>query len=160
MKKFLFLLASTLLLLAPQAFAGKSSGCGLGSVVFKGSSGFISNLSAATTNGTSGNQTFGITSGTSNCDAGDTVQLQKQREVFVAQNGDLILEDMAKGQGEYLLVYSRMMGCSAQVDARFAQVTQANAGYIFEHSKVAGDVLSKTREVLTQDQELKSACAL
>ena len=45
----------------------KNYGCGLGSMAFEGNDGLISQVSAATTNGTSGNQTFGITSGTSNC---------------------------------------------------------------------------------------------
>src|SRR6186713_935077 len=45
------------------------AGCGLGSMIFEPDSGFTQ-VFAATTNGTSGNQTFGITSGTSNCDPG------------------------------------------------------------------------------------------
>src|SRR3569832_2714255 len=43
-----------------------SAGCGLGSIVFGSQPGFIQIL-AATTNGTFASQTFGITSGTSDC---------------------------------------------------------------------------------------------
>ena len=44
-----------------------SAGCGLGSLVFKQNDG--TQILAATTNGTFGSQTFGITFGTSNCNS-------------------------------------------------------------------------------------------
>ena len=44
------------------------AGCGLGSMIFDPDSGFTQ-IFAATTNGTSGNQTFGISTGTSNWNA-------------------------------------------------------------------------------------------
>jgi len=46
----------------------KNTGCGLGSVIFKGQDALLFQILAVTTNGTSGNQTFGITTGTLNCD--------------------------------------------------------------------------------------------
>ena len=58
------------------------AGCGLGSLIFDADSGWTQ-IFAATTNGTSGNQTFGITSGTSNCDTGPTKQSAKN---FVTAN--------------------------------------------------------------------------
>ena len=73
MKKLVILTAALTLLAVPAAFAGNTAGCGLGSIIFEGQSGVVMNVLAATFNGTSGNQTFGMTSGTSNCDASDTV---------------------------------------------------------------------------------------
>ena len=77
---------------AALAFAATShaapygaAGCGLGSVVFGAKTGFVQ-VFAATTNGTSGNQTSGITSGTSNCvPAAKSEAFNKQRE-FVNTN--------------------------------------------------------------------------
>ena len=46
----------------------KNTGCGLGSMAFEGQNGLMSQTAAATTNGIFGNQTFGITSATLNCE--------------------------------------------------------------------------------------------
>ena len=72
--------AAFVLMAAPvsMAFAGTGSGCGLGATVFEGQSGLFPNVLAATTNGTFGNQTFGLTSGTSGCDA-EAVERQRCR---------------------------------------------------------------------------------
>src|SRR5262245_22752963 len=64
-----------------------AAGCGLGSVFFGSKPGFIQVL-AATTNGTSGNQTFGITSGTSNCDTGSGGSASAK--VFIAANREAL----------------------------------------------------------------------
>ena len=62
MKKLLAiaLLAAT----ANVATADQDIGCGLGSMIMAGQSGPIFKVLGATTNGTFGNQTFGITTGT------------------------------------------------------------------------------------------------
>src|SRR5512139_1907858 len=71
MKRFGFLALALLVVVmfAGVAFASKTNtGCGLGYMIFKGQEGLASQTCAATTNGTFGNQTFGITTGTSECD--------------------------------------------------------------------------------------------
>ena len=45
----------------------ENTGCGLGTMLFDGQQGIAPQVLAVTTNGTSGNQTFGITSGTLGC---------------------------------------------------------------------------------------------
>ncbi|MFN7453535.1 MAG: DUF3015 family protein, partial [Pseudobdellovibrionaceae bacterium] len=61
------LVVTSMILLSSVAMAKSygDAGCGLGSVIFGNEKGF-SQIFAATTNGTVGNQTFGISSGTSN----------------------------------------------------------------------------------------------
>ncbi len=63
MKKLIIvaLLASPL---AAFAAGENNVGCGLGSAIWAGQKGIAPQILAATTNGTSANQTFGITSGT------------------------------------------------------------------------------------------------
>jgi hypothetical protein len=64
---------------------------------------------AATTNGTSGSQTFGITSGTSNCDpAFPGVASTRQ---FVETNRQAVAKDISRGSGETLQSISRLAGC-------------------------------------------------
>ena len=56
-----------------NVMADQDIGCGLGSMVFAGQEGKVFKVLGATTNGTSGNQTFGITFGTLGCDGTGTV---------------------------------------------------------------------------------------
>src|SRR5258706_1629657 len=92
---------------APAAEAKPSSGgpkygpagCGLGSLIFSPDSGFTP-IFAATTNGTSYTQTFGISSGTSNCDTGPSSS--KSAKVYVETNREALAKDIARGSGETL----------------------------------------------------------
>jgi len=72
-----------------------TAGCGLGSLVFGDQPGAVQ-IFAATTNGT-GVQTFGITSGTSNCGPGLVAQGTK---AFVEGNRVALAKDAARGQGD------------------------------------------------------------
>ena len=72
------------------------AGCGLGSLVFENQPGAVQIL-AATTNGTSGSQTFGITTGTSNCEPG---LLASGTKNFVDANREALAKDAARGEGE------------------------------------------------------------
>lgn len=56
------------MILAAPAQAVDSTGCGLGSMAWRGQRGIGPQVLAATTNGSFGTQTFGITFGTSGCD--------------------------------------------------------------------------------------------
>jgi hypothetical protein len=85
------------------------AGCGLGSLVFKPDSGFTQ-IFAATTNGTSGSQTFGISSGTSNCDG--SAGGKEGAKAFVETNRVAIAKDISRGKGETINSLSELAGCS------------------------------------------------
>jgi hypothetical protein len=59
MKKTLFIVAATTLM-TTASFANANTGCGLGNQVITNQDSVLMQLFAVTTNGTSGNQTFGI----------------------------------------------------------------------------------------------------
>jgi Protein of unknown function (DUF3015) len=83
------------------------AGCGLGNVVF----GTDTQIVASTTNGSSGSQTFGITSGTSNCvDSGKMAQLNN----FVESNKVALAKEAARGEGETLVGLTQIVGCRAE----------------------------------------------
>ena len=84
------------------------AGCGLGSLIFSPDSGWTQ-IFAATTNGTSANQTFGITSGTSNCDTGPSKSSAKN---FVEANRTQLAKDIVRGKGATLSSLSELAGCS------------------------------------------------
>ena len=158
MKKLL-VLAAMLTLAAPVAFAGKSSGCGLGSQLFAGQSGMVMNVLAATTNGTAANQTFGITSGTSGCDANDTVYNQKMQEEFVSTNYEILSEEMAQGHGQYVSALAELMGCDAAARADFARMTQARYESLFSAADQApASLLGSVKAEISRDAVLASSC--
>lgn len=125
MKKLLLgtVLATGLLL------ANQNTGCGLGSMVIKNQDTVIMQVFATTTNGTSGNQTFGITSGTLDCNKPATFVMNEKLLNFVASNIDTIAIDGAKGSGETLNTLATLMNVSNK-DA-FSKNIQANFSKIF-----------------------------
>jgi hypothetical protein len=96
-----------------------NAGCGLGSMVFGNQEGPVQVL-AATTNGTSGTQTFGITTGTSNCGKG--LFAKAEINSFIQSNAVALESDIARGQGETLSTLNNMLGC----DSQFNQTLQQN----------------------------------
>ncbi|VTL97979.1 Protein of uncharacterised function (DUF3015) [Pseudomonas aeruginosa] len=131
------------------ADAAGGNGCGWGNMVFEGQRGLFPHLLATTTNGTSGNATFGMTSGTNGCNT--NARLGYGGRSIFAMNGmlDNIAEDMAKGQGEALDAYAVLLGVEAKDRAHFAQVTQQHFGEIFASQDATGEqVLSNTLAVM------------
>jgi hypothetical protein len=84
-----------------------AAGCGLGSLAFGDQAGGVQIL-AATTNGTFGTQTFGITTGTSNCGPGLFAQGTKN---FVEANREALAKDAARGEGEAIGAIAVINAC-------------------------------------------------
>lgn len=82
------------------------AGCGLGSVVLGDQPGFIQ-IFAATLN-TTGVQSFGLTTGTSNCGEG---MKMGQVDQFIEVNKVTLENDMARGQGESLASLAQVLEC-------------------------------------------------
>lgn len=87
-----------------------SAGCGLGSMLFSPSNGFTQ-VFAATTNGTSGTQTFGISSGTSNCDASG--YQAGSTAAYIQTNRAALAKDSARGKGATIAGLSDLAGCKS-----------------------------------------------
>ncbi len=137
MKKF-FTIA--LLLGVNHVFAAGygTAGCGLGSLVIGSQPGFMQ-VFAATTNGTSGSQTFGITSGTSNCAGGGKTATQ-----FIDVNKASLLNDAARGDGQTLSALSEIYGCKNS--AEFSTLVKSNYSTIFA-----------TKDTATIDSNIQAA---
>lgn len=149
--------AGFMLALSTSSFAAPygAAGCGLGSIVFGAKPGFMQ-VFAATTNGTSANQSFGITTGTSNCvPAEKTEAFNKQRD-FVDTNLASLASEMAQGTGETLTAYAETLGCEVNKDV-VAKALQAGHSKIFSETSVDGVVFA-THEVLKGSSEASVAC--
>jgi hypothetical protein len=140
MKKLLVSIVAVVAL-GSVAFAGVNSqtGCGLGSMIIKDDSSAVMLALQATTNGTSANQTFGITSGTSGCKKTKLVINERASE-FVASNMDILAKEISVGHGESVDTLAELL--NVEDKAVFASALQANYNKIYTNKSVKmGDVL-------------------
>ena len=133
-----FAVLSMMMVLAGMGWAvdPKNTGCGLGSMAFEGQNGLMSQTAAATTNGIFGNQTFGITSGTLNCERYKTFAYNEKVGVFVAENMDNLARDIARGQGEYVNTLAVLMEVPDVKMASFRSRLQAHFSDIYPSNQV------------------------
>jgi hypothetical protein len=136
------------------------SGCGLGSVLFGESESRGGQILSATTNGVYSNNTFAMSSGTSNCvPEGHSTAEQKRKnmEVFIAANREALANDIAKSNGETIIAISDIMGC--QDSAYLGTKLQTRYEAIFasdEHT----DVTEKMFNTVANDRYLVENCKL
>ena len=154
MKKLLVFVLAVFLVItfAGVSFAApkENVGCGLGYIVFKGKDGLLSQTCAATTNGTFGNQTFGITSGTSECDQYSTFTSNEKLNKFVSDNMDNLALDIARGHGEYLNTLAVLLEVPEGERASFYSQLQTHFSDIYTADTVThADVLKNIEIVVT-----------
>jgi hypothetical protein len=131
------------------AESNRNSGCGLGSMIIENQSTVLMQVLAATTNGTSGNQTFGISSGTSNCDQPSNWVQNERLNRFVAENMDSLAGDIAQGQGEYLSTLATLMEVPEDQRPEFYSNLQNNFSNIYTSETVnSADVIDNIRSVM------------
>ena len=142
------------------ASADNIGSCGWGTKLFDGQSGAAPQVLAATTNGTLGNQTFGISSGTSGCTQDGMVKSTWKTSMFIDGNKERLARDMSIGNGETLDSLAHLMGIREADRAKFNRTTQENLARIFPSDDVATEqVMVALKEVLTSDSELAKYAA-
>ena len=154
MKKLVAIVLAAFLVItfAGASFAApkENIGCGLGYMAFKGKDGLLSQTAAATTNGTSSNQTFGITTGTLECDKYKTFTANEQLNKFVADNMDNLAVDIARGQGEYLNTLAVLLEVPEGERALFYTKLQTHFSDIYTAETVTHvDVIKNIEIVVT-----------
>jgi len=156
MKAMRIVLAAVLLMatVAP-AMADKDIGCGLGTQLMAGQKGTLFKVLGATTNGTFGNQTFGITSGTLGCQQGGVVTADARLQMFAGANMDNLARDMARGDGETLDAFAHLMKISDTDRGHFFQFTQKHFADLFaSDTTTAGEMLGNLKGLMARDQTL------
>ena len=78
-----------------QGMTALDIGCGLGTQLWAGNEGLVPKVLGATTNGTFGNQTFGITTGTLGCSQEGVITADARLRMFAGANLDNLARDMA-----------------------------------------------------------------
>ena len=139
MKKYIA--AMCLASLAGGAWAADAKpnnvGCGVGSMIFEGSSDVISQILASTTNGSFGNQTFGISSGTVGCSQNGMVPARKMAVLFIEGNQDKLAAEMASGQGASLTGLAYVVGVSPAEQMAFNQTLKQHYAAIVTDSQIS-----------------------
>jgi hypothetical protein len=101
-------------------------GCGLGKLAWSdygGQKQIAPQVMMATTNGTFGSTTFGISSGTSGC-TNDGV-IMKNKHVNMAQGSfESLKQEMAQGQGEHLASLATLLGVPLENQPEFFSLLQ------------------------------------
>ncbi len=114
-----------------------NTGCGLGYVIFKDQpDSVIFDSLAVTTNGTSANQTFGITSGTLECKRPENLVKNDKLFRFVSENMDSVAADIASGNGEYLETVAELLNIPDEKRDKFYSRLQDNFDKIFYSENV------------------------
>ncbi|KPA15665.1 conserved hypothetical protein, secreted [Candidatus Magnetomorum sp. HK-1] len=145
MKKLFTILAISFLIVN-MAYAGskENCGCGLGSMILGDQEPLAMQLVITLLNGTCGNQTFGISSGTLGCEKPKTLVLNERLDKFVADNMDSIAVDIAAGQGESLDALADLAEISIEKRPDLYNAFQKNFGQIYSSAQ------SSHKEVVVQ----------
>jgi hypothetical protein len=159
MKKIL--IAVVISALPAFAFAQQNNigTCGWGAKLFDGQSGMAPQVLAVTTNSTFGNQTFGITTGTSGCTHDGVVKSTWKTSMFIDGNKDRLARDMSIGNGETLDSLAHLIGVREEDRATFGRIMQANVSLIFPSGSTTGDSVVALKQVLRSDRELAQYAA-
>lgn len=132
------------------------AGCGLGSMVMGNKEGQIL---AATTNGTSFNQMFGITFGTLNCVGSPLHSTADRIDPFIAANKIAFADDVARAEGETLAAVSHLMGCSEH--AELGPVLKSNFSEIFSSPDLApNEITDRVLTVVGRNDVLSRECGV
>ena len=133
--------------------------CGWGSKLFDGQSGVFPQAFAGITNATSGNQTFGVSTGTSGCTQDGVVKSTWKTAMFIDGNKDRLARDMSTGNGETLDSLAHLIGVREQDRAAFDRAMQANVSVIFASGSTTDDSMVALRQVLRSDNGLSQYAA-
>ena len=153
MKKILAGIALATVSVSAMAEAPGGPNCGWGNMLFKGQSGMGPHFLASITNGTSGNATFGMTTGTNGCSTSGT--LTYGGKSLIASVMTEFSANVAAGHGDALNAVAVAIGIEPQDRAVFAEVTHANFKVLFPSENTTADqVVQALEQVMKSDARL------
>ncbi len=121
---------------------GDGPGCGLGAQIFNQKA-VLHQVLAATTNGTLGNQTFAISTGTLGCSNNGKFASTEQATMFADLNFDNLSQEMAQGGGEHLASLATLMGVPAEQQPAFFAMTQEKYAALIESGETSPAAMLK-----------------
>ena len=155
MKKYA--VGALLFVSSSAAFAvGPGGGeCGWGNMLFNGSTGLPSHMVAYTTNGSLGNNTLGMTSGTNGCEVNEGLTYGGRGAVAFNNILDEFSEDVAQGNGEAMNAVAVLFGVKKEDRPAFAEVTHKNFNTLFPSENATGEeVFNALVSIMKDDARL------
>ena len=127
------------------------AGCGLGSMIIDSNG--KEQIFVGTTNDSFGTQTFGITSGTSNCkDDAATVAA-----MYISVNHEALKRDIARGSGESISGLASILNCSDS-DSLGTNLQKNFSGIFQQNSIDSKAVAVQIRKSVYSDASLSATC--
>lgn len=153
MRKLAIVVAVTMAMGSSVYAAGTvrdNCGCGLGTMALGDQNPTILvQLSATFLNGICGNQTFGISSGTLDCEPADGLASNRVLQEYVSDNMDQLAMNMAAGQGDSLDALADLMAIDTPERPQLFTKLQSHFDTIFNSEDVtATEVLENIEAVL------------
>lgn len=145
---------------ASPAFAAGygAAGCGFGGLLIKDNK-KLPQIGAWLLNGVLGNQTFGISSGTSECGSSGPAPAEKEQKSFIENNYHSLAREMATGEGEELRTLAGLLGCPSGQVGDFGVFAQKNYASLFKSDGTTpAEMLDALKEALSGDQRFASSC--
>ena len=144
-KLYLAMFALAVALFSADAHAVDSTGCGLGSMAWRGQKGPIPQILAVTTNGIFGTQTFGISSGTSGCDPQGRISggTGRMALAFLENNMEQFALDASAGQGETIDTLAGILNVDSE---KLGEISKNNFASLFPSENV--DAVDVTANLL------------
>lgn len=155
-------IGAALLVSSSAVLAGAAGGpnCGWGNMLLEGKTGLANHMFALTTNGTSGNATFGMTFGTNGCSVEGPLTYGGESMVWFNGILDEYSTDVALGDGEALEAVAVMIGVQATDRAHFNELMHENFALLFPTTETTGqDVMNSMVAVMAKDEKLKKYVA-
>lgn len=138
MRKFLLPVAALVATVSLHAADDlrQNVGIGIGTMIFEGQQGLMSQTAAATTNGLFGNQTFAITTGTLGARPYVGIVGNGEVQTFVRENMDQLAREMAAGQGESIETLAELIAVPAAERGDFAKTLQSKFDVIYASPEI------------------------
>jgi hypothetical protein len=145
-------------LVSLPVLADNSTGCGLGSLIWKDNS-IVSALFRMTTNQSFSSQLFGITSGTSGCSQHSIVKRDMAPVYYAEANIEELKVEMAQGKGEYVSIFADALGCPETLKPEFSKMTKEKYETIFPKSDVSPiQMLDNVKKMMKEAPALSGRC--
>lgn len=153
--KMKFLLASVIFF-GTSSIAVAQPGCGVGAMIWKGQSGIVPHVLAATTNGAA-SQTVSMTFGIVGCSTNERIQ---SMAMLMDARGSAIAADISRGEGENLEAMAAALKIPEAERAAFYSVLHENFTTIFPSADVrTGDSVNAIVAILEKDSALSKYVA-
>lgn len=144
------------ILLGASSMAFAQPGCGVGAMIWKGQSGLVPHVLAATTNPIA-SQTVSMTLGLAGCSTNENV---RSMAMLIDSRGQAVAADISRGYGENLEAMAATLNIPAEERDVFYRLLNQNFATIFPNADTtSGEAVDAIVALLEQNDALSKYVA-